>query len=72
MQLYHLTLNGILNIAKFYWACMTFGAEPDIDYFCTYYELHNQPKRIVSLEDGEMRDAQFTRCTFIPMRPLKG
>ena len=39
VQLHHLTPNGILTLSKFCYACETYGALPDLDTFCTYYEL---------------------------------
>lgn len=47
----------LLNIAKFYWASWTFGADPDIESFYTHCELHNQLK-YVSV-DGKVKGAQF-------------
>lgn len=45
LQLHHLTPNGILTLSKFYYACETYGAPPDLDTFCTFYELQRQPKK---------------------------
>ena len=39
VQLHHLTPNGIVALSKFCWACESYGAEPDLDTFCEYYEL---------------------------------
>jgi hypothetical protein len=39
VQIHHLTPNGFLTLSKFCWACESYGAEPDLDTFCTYYEL---------------------------------
>lgn len=46
VQLHHLTLNGILCLSKFCWACESYCSEPDLDTFCAYYELQRQPKKI--------------------------
>lgn len=58
-QLHHQTPNSIVNISKFIWVCHTFGVDPDIDCFGSFYELHNQGPKMVSCGDGEVRDAQF-------------
>lgn len=39
VQLHHLTPNGVLALSNFCWACKSYGAEPDLDTFCEYYEL---------------------------------
>ena len=39
VQLHHLMPNGILTLSKFCYACEMYGALPDLDTFCTYYEL---------------------------------
>ena len=39
VQLYHLTPNGIVALSKFCWACLSYGAEPNVSTFCKYYEL---------------------------------
>jgi hypothetical protein len=44
VQLHHLTPNGILG--KFYWACLSYGAKPDVGTFCEYYKLQHQSKRV--------------------------
>lgn len=46
VQLHHLTPNGTLVLAKFCWACESFGSDPHLDCFCTNYELQPQPKKI--------------------------
>ena len=45
VQLHHLTPNGVLTLSKFCYACETYGAPPDLDTFCAYYELQSQPKK---------------------------
>ena len=39
VQVHHLTPTAFLTLSKFCWACASYGAEPDVDTFCTYYEL---------------------------------
>ena len=39
VQIHHLTPNGFLTLSKFCWVYESYGAEPDLDTFCTYYEL---------------------------------
>ena len=39
VQLYHLTPNRILTLSKFCYACETYGAPPNLDTLCAYYEL---------------------------------
>jgi hypothetical protein len=46
LQIHHLTPNGFLTLSKFCWACESCGAEPNVDTFCTYYELQRQPKKV--------------------------
>jgi len=46
LQIHHLTPNGFLTLSKFCWACESYGATPDLDTFCTYYELQCQPKKV--------------------------
>ena len=46
VQLHHLTPNGIVTLSKFCWACLSYGAEPNVGTFCEYYELQHQPKRV--------------------------
>jgi hypothetical protein len=73
VQLHHLTPNSIVNLSKFVWACRTFGAEPDLDCFCKYYELHNQgPKKVLIGAEERLMDGQYARCTFHPRRALGG
>ena len=43
VQLHHLTPTTFLTLSKFCWACVSYGAEPDVDTFCAYYELQKQP-----------------------------
>lgn len=46
LQLHHLTPNGFLSLSKFCWACESYGAAPNLDTLCTYYELQKQPKKV--------------------------
>ena len=39
VQLLHLTPNGIVTLSKFCWACLSYGAEPNVGTFYEYYEL---------------------------------
>ena len=39
VQLHHLTPNGIVTLSKFCWACLSYGAEPNVGTFCEYYKL---------------------------------
>jgi hypothetical protein len=55
-----------LDLEKFCYACETYGAPPDLDMFCTFYELQRQPKRAkVSGVDVEY---QFASCAFMAKR----
>jgi hypothetical protein len=46
LQIHHVTPNGFLTLSKFCWACESYGAAPNIDTFCAYYELQKQPKKL--------------------------
>jgi hypothetical protein len=46
LQIHHLTPNGFLMLSKFCWACESYGAIPNIDTFCAYYELQKQLKKV--------------------------
>ena len=46
VQLHHLTPNGIVTLSNFCWACLSYGADPNVGTFCEYYELQRQPKRV--------------------------
>lgn len=46
VQLHHLTPNSILTLSKFCWACLSYGAEPNLDTFCDYFELQWQSKKV--------------------------
>jgi hypothetical protein len=39
VQIDRLTPNGFLTLGKCCWAYKSYGAELDLDTFCTYYEL---------------------------------
>ena len=64
VQIHHLTPNGFLTLSKFCWACESYGVEPDLDTFCTYYELQRQPKKV---GDNEVI-AQYGSCAFMAKR----
>jgi hypothetical protein len=46
VQLHHLTPNNIVTLSKFYWDCLSYGAEPNVGTFYKYYELQRQPKLV--------------------------
>jgi hypothetical protein len=46
LQIHHLTPNGFLTLSKFCWACQSYGVEPNLDTFCSYFELQCQPKKV--------------------------
>ena len=64
VQLRHLTLNGILTLSKFCWACLSYCVEPHIGIFCEYYELQQQPKKV----GEDQLVAQYGSCAFMPKR----
>lgn len=63
VQLHQLTPNGIAVLSKFAWACKSYGAAPDIDSFCSFYELQKQPKKT---KEGLI--CQYDSCSFFPQR----
>jgi hypothetical protein len=66
VQLHHLTPNAFLTLSKFCWACEFYGAVPNIDTFCAYFELQKQPKKVTV--DGVELVAQYRSCTFMAKR----
>jgi hypothetical protein len=70
IQIHHLTPNGFLTLSKFYWACESYDAEPNVDTFCTYYELQRQPKKVKV--DGVELVAQYGNCIFMVKRQQEG
>ena len=68
VQLHHLTPNDIVTLSKFYWVCLSYGAEPNIVTFYEYYELQRQPKRV---GEGQLI-AQYGSCTFMPKMNQQG
>jgi len=66
VQLHHLNPNGFLTLSKFCWVYESHGAKPDIDTFCTYYELQKQPKKVTV--DGVDLMAQYGSYTFMAKR----
>ena len=69
VQLHHLTPNGILMLSKFCYACETYGAPPDLDTFCVYYELQHQPKK--AKVDGVEVVYRYASCAFMAKRVQK-
>ena len=69
VQLHHLTPNNILTLSKFCYACETYGAPPDLDKFCAYYELQRQLKK--AKVDGVEVEYQFASCAFMAKRAQK-
>lgn len=70
LYFHHLTPNGVLTLSKFYWACKSYGASPDVDTFCSYYELQKQPKKIKI--DGVEMVAQYGSYAFMVRRQRSG
>ena len=68
VQLHYLTPNGIVTFSKFCWACLSYGAVPNVGTFCEYYELQQQPKRV----NEDQLVAQYGSCAFMPKRQQKG
>ena len=64
LQIHHLTPNGFLTLSKFCWACQSYGAEPHLDTFCTYFELQRQPKKV----GAQGLVAQYGSCAFMAKR----
>ena len=56
-------------MSKFCYACETYGASPNLDMFCAYYELQRQPKK-VRVEGVEV-EYQFASYTFMVKRGQK-
>ena len=50
-------------------ACETYGAPPDLDTFCVYYELQHQPKK--AKVDGVEVEYRFASCAFMVKRVQK-
>ena len=53
VQVHHLTPMAFLTLSKFCWACVSYGAEPDVDTFCAYYELQKQSKKKKEVREGK-------------------
>ena len=68
VQLHHLTPNGIVTLSKFCWACLSYGAEPNVGTFYEYYKLQRQPKRV----GKDQLVAQYGSYTFMLRRAQKG
>ena len=56
-------------MSKFCYACETYGASPNLDTFCTYYELQHQPKK--AKVEGVDVEYQFPSCAFMEKRGQK-
>ena len=60
---------AFLTLSKFCWACVSYGAELDVDTFCAYYELQKQPKKKEMREGKEVEMTyQYGSCTFMSKR----
>ena len=64
LQIHHLTPNGFLTLSRFCWANESYGATPNLDTFCAYYELQRQPKKV---GEDELID-QYGSCAFMAKR----
>ena len=51
-------------MSKFCWAYQSYGAEPNLDTFCTYFELQRQPKKV----GAQGLVAQYGSCAFMAKR----
>ena len=71
VELQHFSPNRILTLSKFAWACESCGVVPNIDIFCSYFELQRQPKKVKNAE-GEEFIAQFGSCAFMARRTMLG
>jgi hypothetical protein len=60
IQIYQLTPNTMVALAKFVWAVTSYGGEPSVKVFANNYCLHWQKKKIGRLI------AQFGSCMFTP------
>ena len=70
VQVHHLTPMAFLTLSKFCWACVSYGAEPDVDTFCAYYDLQKQPKKKKEVREGKEVEVtyQYGSCTFMSKR----
>jgi hypothetical protein len=50
LELHHFTPNGIMTLSKFCWAYKSYGVVPNIDTFCTYFEVQRQSKKVKTAE----------------------
>jgi hypothetical protein len=60
VQIYQLTPNAMVALAKYVWAVSSYGGEPSVEVFAKNYCLHWQKRKIGGLI------AQFGSCTFTP------
>ena len=56
-------------MSKFCYACETYGASPNLDMFCAYYELQRQPKK--AKVGGVYVEYQFASYAFMEKRGQK-
>jgi hypothetical protein len=59
-----------LTLSKFCWAYEYYGANPNIDMFCVYYELQKQPKKVKV--DGVELITRCGSCAFMAKRFQEG
>jgi hypothetical protein len=55
---------------KFCWACESYGVVPNVDTFCTYYELQKLLKKVKV--GGVELVAQYGSCAFMAKRSWEG
>jgi hypothetical protein len=60
VQVYQLTPNAVVALAKYVWAVSSYGGQPSVEVFTKNYCLHWQKRKI-----GD-KIAQFGSCTFTP------
>lgn len=60
VQVYQLTPNAVVALAKYVWAVTSYGGQPSVEVFANNYCLHWQKRKIGN------KIAQFGSCTFTP------
>jgi hypothetical protein len=60
VQVYQLTPNAVVALAKYVWAVTSYGGQPSVEVFAKNYCLHWKKRKIGS------KIAQFGSCTFTP------
>jgi hypothetical protein len=60
VQIYQLTPNAVVALAKYVWAVTSYGGQPSVEVFAKNYCLHWQKRKTGS------KIAQFGSCTFTP------